>query len=371
MHPVAAGAAPRSWELADNSGRRVQWAGLRALWSVTSIKRQAYCRRFLAGDFAVIEKRAERASYSGLQTCGLPWTCPCCGPKIAVERAADIALAVTAHVADGGAVALATFTLRHTRAEALQDLLGGLSRAWSNVTDGRRSRALWRAHVGGYIRRLEVTHGANGWHPHLHVLLFIGGDVTDEHLAELGDRAFDGWSASLVRAGLGEPTRERGVDVKRLDLAAAHEEVAKYVAKSAAYEVASARTKVARGTSRTPMALLSDLAADGLASDFALWREYEAATRGRRMIQWSLGLRRRLLADVPELTDEEAAEATDRAGRFIAAIDNETWERVRAWKPGPVALLEVAEATDDDNTARAALDVLLRTNELGVTYGND
>jgi hypothetical protein len=59
----------------------------------------------------------------------------------------------------------------------------------------------------------------------------------------------------------------------------------------------------------TPMQLLSDWADGGDLTARALWLEYERVTFGRRCIQWTPGLRRRLLGDVEEKSDEELAHA--------------------------------------------------------------
>src|SRR5579875_3763313 len=84
--------------------RRQFWLALKTAHRVTENPRQAFCRRVprkvwredgsVETSLIVVEMRADRqrdrASFSGLFHCGY-WTCPLCGPKIAAERAADIA----------------------------------------------------------------------------------------------------------------------------------------------------------------------------------------------------------------------------------------------------------------------------------------
>jgi hypothetical protein len=359
--PAAEAAA---WEEAEQCGpevaRRELWAALRWLREGSSIERQRKCRWVPTSDLVAIEKRLQRASYSGLQTCGRPG-CPACGPKIAAERAADIALALTAWHLAGGTVAMITLTLPHTAAQSLAELLDGLTPAWSAIRANKTPRRLLKAHTAGWIKRLEVTLGRNGWHPHLHVLLFLQPGTTLAELAELADAWYAAWSGRLIRAGLGMPSREHGVDAKRLDLAGGHADIARYVAKteyaaapgslSAALELANAGTKRGRRAgSRSPMQLLADAVRDGLADDVARWREYEQALRGRPHLLWSDGLRARLLAELPELSDQEAAESNDGAGRLLATLDRDTWRLVRRGHAAHV--LEWAEAFDDDDQAR-------------------
>jgi hypothetical protein len=347
------------------SDRQQRWAVLSTLWRYSTNKRQAHCRRFATGEVVSIEKRAATANYSGLQTCASVWTCPCCGPKIAAERAADVALALTAHVADGGTVAMLTLTLPHARAQRLSDLLDGLGGAWAGLRANKTPRRLLVAHTSGWIKRLEVTWGPNGWHPHLHVLLFLKPGTTDAQLQAIAAAAYTAWSGRLIRAGLGEPSRQHGVDVKRLDLASAHEKVADYVAKSAAFELTSAGSKRARGENRTPMQLLADVTALGLADDLAAWHEYERATKGKQQLRWSDGLRARLIGDVPEISDDQAAESNDGAARLLGHLTAAGWQMIR--RAGrAVDVLEWAEVHDDDDQAREHIARQLAAHQLDV-----
>lgn len=48
--------------------------------------------------------------------------------------------------------------------------------------------------------------------------------------------------------------------------------------------------------------------------------EWERASKGRRQIQWSAGLRAALLGDEPELTDEQLAELAELEGQVVAEV---------------------------------------------------
>ena len=323
MSPAAQRPREEAKQCGNPSERRALWTALRTLWEISANRRQRKCRCVLAGDHVSIEKRHARANFSGLQTCANRWTCPMCGPKIAAERASEIALALTAHHLSGGRVAMVTLTMRHSRAQRLSDLLAGLTGAWSAIRQDKRSRGLISELTCGWIKRLELTVGPNGWHPHLHVLVFLNPGTTDEQAEQLAEAMYAPWSRRLARSGLGLPIKRHGLRWKVLDLTTAHEKVAQYVASteyaaapgslSAALELANAGGKRARGENRTPMQLLADLVNVGLASDLAKWREYEEATRGKAQLLWSNGLRRRLLGALPETSDEEAAESNDLA----------------------------------------------------------
>jgi hypothetical protein len=348
--------------------RRLFWQALKVAHRVTKNKRQAYCRRVIKGDVVTIDMRpqrtGDRASFGGLFHCGRNG-CPVCGPKIAAERAADIALAITEHYAQGGRVAFSTWTMPHSRAQRLSDLLDGLSAAHAAARRNKTPKKLLAAHSAGEIVKLETTVGPAGWHPHRHSLTFLAPGTTDEQAAALDRARFDAFCASLDRQGLGTASH-KGHDFRILTLDQAHEQIAGYVAKSAGHELASAGTKRAAGENRTPLELLIDLGRDGLDSDRRLWLEYEQAMHGKRVLRWSPGLRQRLLGNqLPELSDQDAADSTDGAGRTIAAIGVDTWRRVWRFKHPPTVLLTAAEAYDDDEDRTDAVARYLARHDLG------
>lgn len=379
---VAAAERPRSEPtgfVRPEDLRRQFWLALKTAHRVTENPRQAFCRRVprkvwredgsVETSLIVIEMRADRqrdrASFSGLFHCGY-WTCPLCGPKIAAERAADIALAITAWYALGGRVAFSTWTMRHGRDHRLADLLAAMGKSWTAALKNKTPRRLQKAYSVGDILKLETNVGPSaGWHPHRHGLGFLLPGVTDDQAHELDAARFGAWSASLERQGFGSASLA-GHDHRVLDLGQAHERIGEYVAKSAGHELAAAGTKRAAGENRTALELLIDLGALGLAKDRRLWRESESALRGKRMLRWSPGLRERLLGDLEtEKSDQEAADSNDGAGRVIAVIGEDTWRRVWRFRHPPSVLLSAAEAYDDDDDRADSIARYLDRHQLG------
>lgn len=333
---------------------------LRWLWSHSELKSQRSCStRVVPGEQVTVVKRDRRASYRHLIGCKR-LDCPVCGPCVAEREAADIALAVTTHYANGGQVAFVTLTLRHTLGQYLSTLLPALSKAWTTCRTSEATRGLWSSLTDGYVRKLEVTFGRNGWHPHLHLLVFLKPGVTADDASQLFEGVFARWAGRLVRLGLGEPTRERGLAWELLDLDAAHERVGNYVAKDAGRELASAGTKRARRTaSRTPFELLAD-AVDGDGVAALRFLEYEDAMRGLARVQWSNGLKEALLD--PEL--QESGEEDDQ-GRPVAVLPADTFYELRLNEqtgagPGLSDVLRLAEVHDDDAEAFLLIERELR-----------
>jgi hypothetical protein len=319
---------------------------LRWLWDHSELKSQRRCSRYLVPDGRLtLAKRGRNAVLKHLYRCKR-LDCPVCGPGAAEREAANIGLAVTAHYADGGSVAFVTLTLRHVMRSSLLSLLSGLGGSWDACRQNKGPRGLWEAHTVGYIRKLEVTFGVNGWHPHLHLLVFLRPGVGASELEELCEAVFLAWQRKLVRARLGEPSRKRGITYELLNLDRAQERVAGYVAKDAGRELAAAGTKKGRRGSVTTFELLV-AASEG--DPRAAWRylEYEEAMRGRNRIGWSSGLKARLLGDLEQDADE------DSEAREIAVFSGEAFYALRRNEtsgagPGLSAVLCWASVYEDD-----------------------
>ena len=85
----------------------------------------------------------------------------------------------------GGHAYLVTLTVPHAIHHDIRDTRKTVAKAWTSVSNGTPwKRFCGTYHVAGVARALEVTHGANGWHPHAHVLLFCRRVLSAGELAE-------------------------------------------------------------------------------------------------------------------------------------------------------------------------------------------
>jgi hypothetical protein len=266
---------------------------------------------------------------------------------VAESETSDIALAVTQHYADGGRVVFVTLTLRHVISQSLVTLLKGLGAAWTACRQHKGPRALWSAYTVGFVRKLEVTFGFNGWHPHLHLLIFLKPGVSDDQVGELLESMFAAWSGRLERDRLGKPSRKRGLTWEILGLDAAQERVSRYMAKDAARELASAGSKLGRGSNRSTLQLLFDAAA-GDPVAMLRYEEFEDAMKGKARVIWSDGLKARFLD--PEL---QASADPEAEAREIAIYPQELTDRLQlnfTLRSGPTFpdMETWAEVYDDD-----------------------
>ena len=325
----------------QRQGRYALRDGLRR-WTTTP--RVAKCGRVRIASDVAVKMFAGRAHYSGVLSCGAVWLCPVCAAKIATRRTTEVHDVLTAHLAAGGGAEFLTLTLPHDAGDALAVTRRIAADGWKRVQQGRGWEAV-KDTVGitGTIRTLEVTHGRNGFHPHVHSLVLTTRPVTDDERARLLTHAFTSWRSAVVKGGQRAPLPEHTTISAVRDAS----DVAQYVTKiGAALEVTQGAAKLGRRAGqRTPFAVLSDFLAHGDADDLAVWREWEAGIKGAKQLTWSRGLRAQF--DVADVTDEALA-AEEVGGVEVASLTAEEWKAVCRTLSGPCAVLEAAERGGGD-----------------------
>lgn len=320
----------------DLRERRYSARGL--LWQESGLERVRQCGRVAVtpGGSVALRLRSGVAGFAGLSTCSSVWADPVCNAKIMARRAVEIGAAVEVWQARGGRVAFVTLTMRHRRGQRLATLWDGLSKAWAKVTSGKGWVTDRERHgVAGWLRVVEVTHGSNGWHVHVHSLLFLDPGLVEPDLAGLHASMFGRWSRALVRSGLARPLMV-GQDAK-LVAGAADSDLAAYFTKAVygsraiGLEFTQTQSKSARSVhgTRAVWGLLDDVLG-GDADALDLWHEWERGSRGRRQLTWSKGMRQALQLGA-EATDEDIAEEeVGTAQDDLVLITAEGWRVVVA-----------------------------------------
>lgn len=328
--------------------RYEKYAVQSAARSVLPLERVAKCLRVPTSSESVdIHKTISTGNfhYQNLQTCGSVWHCPCCAAKISEKRKAEVQQAITTHEANGGQVLLLTLTLPHRLNQSLKVVLNTLSKAHRLFEKSRPYNEGFKVQSGlvGRIRGLEVTYGANGWHPHLHLLLFVD-RVADLKQAE--HQLLTIWKKVVVKQGFDEPNHH-GLTLEN------GEKAAQYVGKwGLEHELTKGHIKRSR-EGYTPFDLLRVIvgtyAGSGKNVDVFdavnLFREYGKIFKGKRQLVWSNGLRK-MLHLATEKTDEEIADQVDEETSFFAKIPLNVW-RVILTKEKRGEVLAVCEQGHD------------------------
>ena len=272
--------------------------------------------------------------------CGSVWACPVCALQIKAERADDVRRLVEWH--GQGNVYLVTLTVRHGLGDDLGAIRRGVARAWRRVQQGAPWQR-WKRDVGmvGSVRALEVTHGANGFHPHLHLLLL--GRPMDPAVQESARRWLSMRWQLAVAAELGRdavPNDRRGCDWRPCHSA-------DYVQKLG-LELTDPATKRARGENRAPLQIAYDFTQTGDEADLNRWLAYCEGMKGAKQLTWTKGLRAAAQLG-EEKTDEEIVEGEDGVETTLYAIPGKVWDAIR---DKPDMMLKLLEAAERDDVAR-------------------
>ncbi len=326
------------------------------------------CGRVVRSRSGVVVKRtADGYVYgSGLVTCGSPWSCLSCSYKVRSKRARQVATAVAAHVALGGGVLFGTFTMSHERGEPLDRTWSILSDGWKYMTSGRQWVEFKETFgLVGTIKTVEVTHGLNGWHPHLHVLFFVDAPMNDfdrEHdyrqfRASLRER----WIRRFAMKHKRDVSQEFGT---RFDPVKADEsdKIGIYCTK-VGYELAMADQKIGRSEGqRHPFAIAHDAAEYGDKADVMLLREWITASKGKRSIHWSGAQLKSYVAEDIDKSDQELAEEEQVGDESLLVVDRDLWRQlVSAETSARSEFLQLFEDGGD------TFDALYFLAELGIT----
>lgn len=310
---------PVTGELVDGFDTRYKRYELQsAARRLLPAERVCNCMRLKRKDIAgvsVMQRDTGSTYYAGLTVCGSAWVCPVCAAKISERRRGELCQAVTEWKAKGNFLAFVTLTVKHSAHSKPFELLDKLLTMNDALNAGRNRVAALVPGFVGQVRALEVTHGEHGWHPHLHVLLFLESepDLNQIH-ADLWKR----WEALHQKAGLGRGS-------KKAFTVQDGSEAAKYASKwGIPEEMVKGQFKTARSAKgRTPFALLGDYL-NGDKQAGALFAEFAAMFKGRRQLRWSKGLRD-LLGVGHEKTDEQEAQSVDALDEKLATITDKEW----------------------------------------------
>jgi hypothetical protein len=302
--------------------------------AILSREQIAKCLRVSRADSVDVLYDAEhqKAHYSGLVTCHSVWHCPICAAKISERRRDDTTRAIEAMNELDYRVFFATYTIKHGRHDSLKDLLTGFLDAHTGMTAGTNGQKLRRDFgIIGTIRALETTWGlGTSWHPHAHVLIFVGNQSIDED--ELEERLWKAWQRETKRVGL--PVHRKGFDFDRTRGAAGD-----YVAKwgrepiqtpwGVEHEIAKAHIKQSRLNDRyTPFGMLRAIHEGGHDELIPRFREYAMWFKGKRQVRWTPGLA--ALMGLKDKTDAEIAEEQREEAYLLGRLTREQWKVVLA-----------------------------------------
>jgi len=287
--------------------RQARWAMRSVLWDITTLPRVASCGRWAVTASGFVDVRKKQvAGYAGLATCGSVHVCPVCNSKVMATRRLEVGVMISAFPS----AAFGAYTLRHTASDSLKDLLTARTKLWQRVAQSRPVRECRKdLGVSGIIRGSEITYGQHGWHPHIHPVFVFDREISPAYVQQLHAVQQTAWITAAHNLGLSAPATA----AQQLGLVYDSADINRYLTKttfngthSVSWEVTSSQTKSSvRTGGRTQWEIL-DGVRHGCADSLDLWREYEQATKGTRVLTVSPGLRKKAGLDM-EQSDEELA----------------------------------------------------------------
>lgn len=275
------------------------------------------CRCGFALDpMVVLNGGAGKVKWTGVETCNSVWACPTCSARIREGRRKELLRGVSYARTKQIKFFMVTLTVPHTVKTPLKKSLPALLNAWRRLR--RSQRKVW-AEIIGFVRATEIQVGTNGFHPHLHVMVFVPKDswLDKDSLTYVWNKV---WSRSVLREGLAKPSEKIGVVVEE---AKDPETVADYLVKKQENKVTLEliRSDLKQGRCNdseagkewhcSPFDLLSDdlELPIGVERRKTLFIEFYEATKNHRCLEWSRGLKRFL--HVRERSDEELGEMSE------------------------------------------------------------
>lgn len=273
--------------------------------------------------------------------------------------------AQSAWLMDGGSCLLMTLTFPHEHDMPLAELLLKFQMALTHYKNSKTYKKIFGSSIAqisqaidkgkplknvlegefprlGTVRSLEVTHGKNGWHPHVHEVLFMqDDDLLNARRAQ--DALTSQWVESLLKSGLGDQSKinymlQHAFDIRGGDF------VSDYINKfgrepieikgwTIAHEATKANSKMAARKIGgdfhfTPFQLLG-FATDGDEKAAALFVEFAKNFEGKRQNYWTNGLKDWF--HINEVEDAELAEESASAEpeeEFVIRLDVIQWRTI-------------------------------------------
>lgn len=316
-------------------------------------ERIAKCQKWLAPGAGAVELHRttdkQNAIFKHLQRCE-SYSCPVCAYFRAENDRHELSVALAEIKKRKWTPILITATASHHWGDSLETMQAKLSKTYDATFSGRWYQEL-KAEWGIVLKigSWDITIGANGWHPHKHILAAVERELTPGQVEHLKTEIYEKWAKETRKQGL-SASAQYGIDVRTAD-----SDIAAYIAKygrepmDAAWgvekEIAMAPAKSARLDGMTMFELLAAASGDKVALEkFAIltkcqdrakliagagyhFKEYFHAFKGVARIHW--GKTRELLAlddALKAYADENPPEKSETEP--VAVIELDDWKRI-------------------------------------------
>ena len=292
------------------------------------------------------KETAEKAHYSGLQTCGSVWSCPVCASIISERRKQFLqnAINVWREKDSCNTVVMITITTPHYIFQSLKDVLDlqdkairimkkqpqrGRYKVWRTIMDELCS-------IGSYTGR-EITYGQNGWHPHRHECHFAV-RASIEQLKKYRDDIVMAFSIAFQKAGGTisdmKAFYRRSVQIDQITDDDGFDRISSYITKvegkswTLAQEATKGIVKTAKNGNITPFGMLDAIRFKDEKSSLyeSKFYEYAKTMHGKKQFFPTHGLN--AFFGLNWLTDAELIQENDAISEYFADIRQGEWSQI-------------------------------------------
>ncbi len=236
---------------------------------------------------------------SNVQKCGMVWLCPVCLIKLNKHKLEWLKQTLEHHSKERRKMSFNTLTIQHKRYSRLEHTMEQLQSIYRAVYKNRKLQSLKKEHQIEWIYTMEITYGANGWHPHFHFVVVSKAD--DSSIKEYNNLFKSLYKKEIEKRGL---LYKEGVtiDIKGISN---DKDISNYMTKqNAVYEITSNQNKTSYKASKNYLELVSDYIDNGVDHTNILL-EYSDATHRKRQHQTSRGFVPKDIKKMQNKTDQE------------------------------------------------------------------
>jgi len=236
---------------------------------------------------------------SNVQKCGMVWLCPVCLIKLNKHKLEWLKQTLEHHSKERRKMSFNTLTIQHKRYSRLEHTMEQLQSIYRAVYKNRKLQSLKKEHQIEWIYTMEITYGANGWHPHFHFVVVSKAD--DSSIKEYNNLFKLLYKKEIEKRGL---LYKEGVtiDIKGISN---DKDISNYMTKqNAVYEITSNQNKTSYKASKNYLELVSDYIDNGVDHTNILL-EYSDATHRKRQHQTSRGFVPKDIKKMQNKTDQE------------------------------------------------------------------
>mgnify|MGYP003376372993 CR=1 FL=1 len=296
------------------------------------------CPRNNINIYVTSDKKGNSSTYGTLK-CSSIYQCNLCQQTVLSQRKIELEAIAKQHLETGGGIYLVTLTVKHSKKDKLENLLGssktksGVLGAYNYLISKDRNfkKLLDKYGVAMSCRVFEVTYGVNGYHAHIHSNVYTNSKLSEKQVLSFQKEFYKLWKMSIKKVGL-ECIEKRAVLIT--DASTNSSYITKF---SSSSELTTNHIKEAKNGNYTinqleNLLLDENQTAIPLKELKMILSDYYKYCYGKRFLTWSdkTGLKKKYLTQsmLEEQSDEEILDSSNIEEKEKICIGNSTYKNI-------------------------------------------